>query len=277
MPAGSTRIFSDVHFGDRASSVLALRQLRGLTEGAESIILNGDTLDTRAGPHPERTKEQRTEILGFFSGTGADMTYVTGNHDPDISTCHACELAGGEGLVTHGDVVFDDIVPWGRDAGTIRRRMREAWPAHAAGGTLEQQLAAWRLVAATIPQRHQSERHAMKYALRFAADTIWPPWRILRVIKAWRGQPPLTAALVRRHRPAARFAVVGHTHFPGWRTVAGVTVINTGSFCGPLGGLTVDFEPGRLTLRRISRVRGEYRLGERLREFELAGTGGAVH
>jgi predicted phosphodiesterase len=83
--------------------------------------------------------------------------------------------------------------------------------------------------------------------------------------------------LVLKYRPSARFAVVGHTHYPGWRTVDGVTVINTGSFCGPLGGLAVDLEPGRLTLRRIRRTRGEYRLGEKLREFKLAGTVRAVH
>ena len=278
MPAESTRIFSDVHYGDRASSVLSIRQLRGLTEGVDSIILNGDTLDTRAGPHPGRTAERKAEILEFFSGTGAGITYVTGNHDPDISGCHACEFAGGEVLITHGDVVFDDIVPWGRDAGTIRRRLLEAWPGPARDtSTLEEQFAVWRRVAATIPQRHQSERNALKYALLFAADTVWPPWRIPRIFKAWRVQPPRIAALVRRHRPSARFVIVGHTHFPGWRTVAGVTVINTGSFCGPLGGLTVDLEPGRITLRRIRRVRGEYRLGNKLSEFVLAGAAGAVH
>jgi predicted phosphodiesterase len=276
MSAKSTRIFSDVHYGDRASGVLTIRQLRRLTEGVESIILNGDTLDIRAGPHPERTMEQRAEVLEFFSGAGTAVTYVTGNHDPDISTCHACELAGGEVLVTHGDVVFDDIVPWGRDAGVIRRRLREAWPAHA-GATLEEQLAAWRLVSAEIPQRHQSERHPLKYALRFAADTIWPPWKALLILNAWRVQPPRIAALARRHRPSARFAIVGHTHYPGIWMVDGVTVINTGSFCGPLGGLTVDIEPSRLIVRRIERVRGDYRAGETLREFALAGRPGSDH
>jgi predicted phosphodiesterase len=276
MPAKSTRIFSDVHYGDRASGVLAIRQLRGLAEGAESIILNGDTLDTRPGPHPDRTAEQRSEILAFFSGAAGSVTYVTGNHDPDISACHACELAGGEVFVTHGDVVFGDIVPWGRDAGAIRRRLREAWPARA-GGTLDEQLSAWRLVAAEIPQRHQSERHPLKYALRFAADTIWPPWKALLILNAWRVQPQRIAALARRHRPSARFAIVGHTHYPGVWILDGVTVINTGSFCGPLGGLAVDVEPGRLTVRTIERVRGEYRTGKTLREFALAGAPSADH
>ena len=119
MPAESARIFSDIHYGDRASSVLSVRQLQGLTEGVDSIILNGDTLDTRAGPHPERTAERKAEIIEFFSGTGAGITYVTGNHDPDISACHACEIAGGEVLVTHGDIIFDDIVPWGAMRGSF--------------------------------------------------------------------------------------------------------------------------------------------------------------
>ena len=125
-PVRSIRIFSDVHFGDRASSVRSLGQLRPLGEGAGALILNGDTLDTRSGPDPERSSRLLSEVQSFFSAFGAPATLMTGNHDPVLSPHHACDLAGGQVFVTHGDILFDEIVPWGYDAKLIRRRIRAA-------------------------------------------------------------------------------------------------------------------------------------------------------
>jgi predicted phosphodiesterase len=212
------------------------------------------------------------EIRKFFFESGIETTFVTGNHDPDISTCHFREVAAGKVLVTHGDIAFDEIVPWGRDAGLIRGRLREAWggPAQAAAANLETRLNVYRAVAATIPQRHQSEQNPLTYAVRFAADTLWPPWRIPHICQAWRVQPARMAALMRRQRPEARFVIVGHTHFPGyWREPGGVTVINTGSFCGILGGLSVDVAGDRLVVRRIKSAKGAYLPGKVVNEFAL--------
>jgi len=139
---------------------------------------------------------------------------------------------------------------------------------------LEERLRLFRRVAASVPQRHQSERNRWKYIFHFASDTVWPPWRVLRILNAWRVLPSRAEAFVRRYRPHARFAVVGHTHWPGvWRMPSGFIVINTGSFCRPFGGLAVDLEPGKLTVRRVLSVRGQYRAGEVLRRFKV-GPGG---
>jgi predicted phosphodiesterase len=270
------RIFSDVHFGDRASRVHSLAQLRPLCEGAAALILNGDTLDTRAGPDPDRSSRLLSEVRSFFSAVGAPTTLLTGNHDPSLSPHHACDLADGQVFVTHGDIFYDEIVPWGHDAEFIRRRLRAATADTPVpdGRALEERLQLFRRVAASVPQRHQSERNPLKFAVRFATDTVWPPWRILRIIEAWRVLPGLAEASTRRHRPRARFAIVGHTHWPGvWRMPSGFIVINTGSFCRPFGSLAVDLVPGRLTVRRVDRIRGEYRPGRVIREFALAESG----
>jgi len=50
VPPAVTRIFSDLHFGDRASRARRLAQLRPLLDGVDALVLNGDTLDTRPGP-----------------------------------------------------------------------------------------------------------------------------------------------------------------------------------------------------------------------------------
>jgi predicted phosphodiesterase len=64
--------------------------------------------------------------------------------------------------------------------------------------------------------------------------------------------------------------VIGHTHRPSVATTAaGVHVINTGSFCRPLGGCCADVTPDRLTVRRVELRRGEFYAGEALAEFSL--------
>lgn len=273
VPGKLTRILSDIHYGDRASRVDRLVQLRPLLDGVSALVLNGDTLDTRAGPAPAHTAECRAAVIDFFPRLVPSTTFLTGNHDADFSPHHHVDLAGGSVFVIHGDIFFDDLVPWSRDAPLIARRIAEELRALPAEfhDHLDRRLAILRRVAASIPQRHQSERNRLKFALHYIADTVWPPLRTLRVIRAWRLAPLRAAELARRHRPAARFVLAGHTHRPGiWQSPSGICVINTGSFCPPLGGYAVDLTEDRLIVRRIDVRAGEFRPGEAVAEFPLA-------
>jgi predicted phosphodiesterase len=271
--AALTRIVSDVHFGDHASRVARLEQLRPLLEGVSHLILNGDTLDTRPGPLPAHTDECRAAVTSFFPANVPQSTFLSGNHDADFTPLHHVDLAHGDVFVTHGDIFFDDIVPWSQDARLISRLIAEELRGIAPGlhHDMEVRFSVIRRVAASIPQRHQSERNRLKFALLFIADTIYPPTRMLRVLQAWRRAPARAAEVSRRYRPGAKFVVCGHTHHPGvWRDRAGVTVVNTGSFCPPLGGNVVDLSDGRLAVRRVEFRNGEFRVTEQLAEFPLA-------
>jgi predicted phosphodiesterase len=273
VPGKLVRILSDLHFGDHASRVDELTQLNPLLDGVAHLVLNGDTLDTRPGPRPAFTAECRAAVTAFFPARVPQTTYLTGNHDADFSPEHRLDLADGRVFVTHGDIFFDDIVPWSHDAAFIGRRLAEEFHAlpREFHDQLDHRLALYRRVAAAIPQRHQSERHKLKYVLHYLADTIWPPLRIVRVLRAWRHAPGLAAEVARRHRPSARFVVKGHTHRPGvWRMPDGVTVINTGSFCPPLGGSCVDVTTDTVAVRRIELRAGEFHAGETLGMFRLA-------
>lgn len=271
--ANFTRILSDIHYGDRSSRVHTLAQLRPLLDGPSALVLNGDTLDTRIGPSPARTAAMREEVHQFFPQHVAATTFLTGNHDADITPHHALEFAGGQIYVTHGDILYPEIVPWSQDAAMMRQRLGEEFaklPAEASGD-LAARFAVFRRVAFSIPQRHQSQRNPIKYAVAFAQDTIWPPSRLWQIIQAWQNLPDLAAAFVREYRPAAKFVLVGHTHRPGiWRRSPDLTVINTGSFSRPLGGFLVDLFPERLVVRRVEPSRGEFRPGVVLAEFALA-------
>jgi predicted phosphodiesterase len=267
-----TRILSDLHFGDRASRVARLSQIRPLLD-APHLILNGDTLDTRPGPDPQHTAACRAEILDFFGREAPSTTFLTGNHDADFSPHHSLDLAHGEVFVVHGDIFFDNIVPWSADVPLIERliaqELRQASPAERE--RLEYRLAMFRRVSAAIPQRHQSEKHGLKYLARMLADLAWPPWRVLWIMRAWKRAPTNAAELTRRYRPDARFVVAGHTHRPGvWQMPDGLVVINTGSYCRPLGGTAVDLTESRVIVRAIDARSDEFRLGATLAEFPLA-------
>jgi predicted phosphodiesterase len=273
VPDGPIRIFSDIHYGDRASQVSTLAQLRPLLDSTPGrLVLNGDTLDSRAGPDPAYTAACLAEVRAFFSGHHSATTYLTGNHDPTISSEHVLELAEGRVLVTHGDIAFGDIVPWGRDRHIIEPRidteLAQLGPAER--DDIDRRFAIWRRVAAEIPQRHQSERNLAKYIFRYALDTVWPPQRTLIILRAWREHRYRMARLAREHWPRAKYVLVGHTHRPGiWRMREGVTVINTGSFCPPTGGYLVDVESSRLVVRQLEQRAGEFRPGRTVAELPL--------
>jgi predicted phosphodiesterase len=267
------RILSDLHFGERVSRVRRLAQLNPLLDGVTHLVLNGDTLDTRPGPDPAHTATCREAVAGFFRRRVATTTFITGNHDADFSPHHYLELGAGMVFVIHGDVLFDDIVPWSRDAPLAGRRIAEelAGLPEALRGNLDQRMAVFRRVALSIPQRHQSEARGVAYTLRYLADTVWPPHRIWRILDAWREMPRRAAEVARRHRPGVRFVLTGHVHRPGiWRAPGDIMVINTGSYSPPLGTYAVDLSAGRLTVRRVDQRSGEFHPGPVVAEFPLA-------
>jgi predicted phosphodiesterase len=268
------RIISDVHYGDRASLVTRFAQLGPLFAGASRVIFNGDTLDTREGPFPAHTAACRDEVLSFVGRTGVPTTFHTGNHDPDFSTNHWTHLVEPRVFVVHGDVLFDDIVPWGQDAPLIRDRLRHALRglgvATPTDIPLATRMAIWREVARSIPQRHQSERNPFKYAWHFLADTVWPPTRFGAIFGAWRHEPRLATELLARERIPARFVVLGHTHRPAIQRVRDTLVFNTGSFTAPFGARTVEIGRDSIRVRRVRRRRGEFYADQTIAEFPLA-------
>jgi predicted phosphodiesterase len=265
------RIFSDIHYGDKASGVVDLKQLLPLFEGAEHIILNGDTLDTRVSPNPTKTDKDKAEVIHFTTTLKLPVSCITGNHDPDISDTHHLEFASGQIVVMHGDLAFDNIVPWGKDAPLLKKQIINALALLRDPITIEQKLQVYREISKALPQGHQAEKNLLKYSALFLRDTAWPPWRLLFMLKAWKDMPSKIARLVTKERPAARYIIVGHTHLPGfWTTRHGVTVINTGSFCPPLGCACVEITKTKIIVRHVTRRAKQYYLGKQLSEFALA-------
>jgi predicted phosphodiesterase len=279
---GVLRIFSDLHLSDRGCRVRSLEQLTPLFDEADALVFNGDSLDTRPGPvHLSTvalaaanadTVAQRARFLDFLGHHAPPTTLLTGNHDPDISAQHTFDLSDGQIFITHGDIFFDDIVPWSRDLPLIRELLAREFAglAPAERTQIEFRFAAFRRVCAGVPQRHHAERNPVRYALGVLSDLAWPT-RTFAVLRSWRETPALAAAFLRTHRPHARFLLMGHTHRSGAvRAPGGLTVINTGSFCAPANPCAVDLTAEKLVLRRIVRRGGMFRFGQTLATFALA-------
>ncbi len=270
MSAPVIRIFSDLHYRDGGSTLQRLEALAPLFVGADHIVLNGDTLDTQAvAGHP-----LVPEARAFFGQHAPQVTFLSGNHDPDISAHAELSLHDDRVWITHGDVFFEDIAPWSslraEMAQRLERLIRDIPP-----GTfdrVETRLHLNRLACHGLPEPHDRfDRSLLTRASRLAHILI-PPHRPLRMLDAWRSTPERVRVLARLQRPRAQLVLVGHTHFPGvWHARGnGPVVVNTGSFCRPFGGLFVELCGDHVQVVRITQKRGEFRRGRVIAGFSLA-------
>ena len=106
------RIISDLHLGHRGSLLHSVEQIGPLLKDTPTLIFNGDTLETQSKEDKHSALSTLTEIKKLCNSNQVTPHFISGNHDPDISDLHHITLRNEEILITHGDVLFPDIVPW---------------------------------------------------------------------------------------------------------------------------------------------------------------------
>jgi len=266
------RILSDLHYGDRASRVRSLDALRPLFAGADRVVFNGDSLETRAGPPPNAMPERRQQFLEFIRRDVPRGVLLTGNHDADISDLHHLDLLNGVVFVTHGEILFEDLVPWSGDQPEIGVLYRQQLAALTAADRerLEARLRACKRACAQLLPLQEPQPRGLWRRTVHTARKFWPPRRTLAMFRAWRELPDRVAGVARCYRPRARFVVVGHTHLPGVWMRQNVVVLNTGSFCPPFGAYVVDVSAEWIVVRRVRRQDGCFQLGRVVAAFALA-------
>ncbi len=270
-----TRILSDLHFGEPASRVRSLPALLPLFAGADRIVFNGDSVDTRVSPVGRDAAEASRQFLEFVGREAPRCCLLTGNHDGDISTTHHLELLAGIVLVTHGEILFDNLVPWSHDQPQLGCLFQQelAGLAPADRDKLEPLLAAARRACVRLPLPHDAFPRDAWERFRHTARKFWPPRCTFAMAQAWRRLPTLAADFTRRHRPGARFVIVGHTHLPGVWFRRDLVVINTGSFSPPFGSYAVDVSAPQIVVRRVRHGRDRFELGRVVASFALAPSG----
>lgn len=267
------RIISDLHLGHTASLAREIDQLEPLFRGVSTVIFNGDTVEMRSEANRRRAVTTMERVRDFCEEQDVVGYFINGNHDPIISTTNHLEVGDGSVLVTHGDVLFhevkrpaigpDDFHQW-------EELLAEEISAEALH-TLESILSTNKrasphhhvdLEQFTIPNGHWGQ------VSTFVRQT-WPPKRLVKMVSSWRRTPQHAVDLVRRFRPETRCVIVGHTHFPGvWRQ-RDCTVINTGSYLPVLGRMAVDYEHGRVTVRRVYARRRRFYPGRVVARFAI--------
>ena len=180
---------------------------------------------------------------------GIGTTFLTGNHDAEISDHHHLDLADGKIFLTHGDVFYPTISPWGRTAARFTRELEEIAAAfdEDPAGNLEAHLERTRRarsILVPIPPRRSQLPVIGKLWTTFVE--AWPPTRTLQIIDAWRQGPALGLRSVQAYRPDARFVIWGHLHCPHIAEGAGRVSINTGSFTTFTGRQMVELHADRL-------------------------------
>lgn len=270
MSAPLIRIFSDLHYGDSESHIRSLDALAPLFVGVDRIVLNGDTLDTHSDPD----HSTRSALRLFFARHPGRVTWLSGNHDPDIEDAIAeLLLLDGRVWITHGDVLFDDIAPWSSLRGEMLRRLAALYRDLPAGelARIETRLRLNRQACLGLVETHpRTHRDGVTRILRLI-HTVFPPHRLFAMLRAWRETPARARRLAREQRPRARLVVLGHTHHAGvWRERGGITVVNTGTFCTPFDPRFVELLGDRVRVVRIVRRGGEFHPGPVVAEFPLA-------
>ena len=125
-PIDPTLILSDLHLGHRASLIRDAEQLAPVLREAKTVVLNGDTAELRHQIDRPVGRGLAANLARVCHSSGAKAIFINGNHDPVISQIDHLDLAEGQMLVTHGDMLFLGIAPWSRQAYAYRRVHRRA-------------------------------------------------------------------------------------------------------------------------------------------------------
>lgn len=257
------RIVSDLHVGEPHSRVPGVDRLAPLLEGTEHLVFNGDTLDTR---FLELDPAARTHLAAFTAFTAAHpgrITVLTGNHDPDVSPLHHLDLENGRVLVTHGDILFPEMVPWGGEADHFRAEQARRLAALPAGerGLLETRLRVCKEVASDLRHASPSRPGGVGHRWRRRWPTVRALFHAHRIWRCWREMPDAAVRLVEIHRPTARIVILGHFHWPGVWHLRDRVAINTGAATLAHGALAVDFVGRQLLVRELRFRRAGIELG----------------
>jgi predicted phosphodiesterase len=270
--ADPTLIISDLHLGHRASHIRDPEQLAPIFREAKTIVLNGDTAELRHQIDRPVGRGLAATLARVCHSSGAKAIFINGNHDPTISQIDHLDLAEGQMLVTHGDMLFLGIAPWSRQAYAYRRVHLRALNQLGPDALLnfEKRLLATKRTSLKLQLLEEPTTRGRLRTLGLVARQFWPPFRPFLILHAWWNTPKLGAKLLRTFRPNARYLLIGHTHFPGCWNQSGRVVINTGSFVFNFGACAVLVNEKNFEIRRIERHRQNFILGKRLKEFQIS-------
>jgi predicted phosphodiesterase len=266
-----TIILSDLHLGHRASQIRDPEELSPILKEAGTVIFNGDSVEMRTGVDRPVGRRMAAELARLCHNLGCRATFINGNHDPAISKIDHLDLMDGRILVTHGDILFIGVAPWSRQALAYRKIHLRAL-SHLGPDELmnfEKRLLATKRASIKLQLMERPvTNESIAPNLQILVLQFWPPYRPFMILRAWLRTPTLAARLCDLFRPEAKYAIVGHTHYPGYWRRGQVTVINTGSYVLHFGALAVILDGNSLEIRKVKKQKEGFTLGKRIARFQ---------
>jgi UDP-2,3-diacylglucosamine pyrophosphatase LpxH len=254
------RIVSDLHLGHPNSMFESVERLRPLIEGARTMVFNGDTCELAYQPWINRSQELLESLRGLCEEMGVHPVFLTGNHDFAISETGWLELEHGEVMVTHGDMLVREVVPWSHQYLLKKPEVREMLRLREGmDDTLKHRWQTVRMVEEILESgsgwkaSHKEMFHRLK--------TLWPPERLIAILQGWLTMFGAAERFVERFRPEAKVFIFGHFHRAGIRTRGGRLYCNTGAYMRESRQMVVDLEDGWLTVRPVVSKGHTLRLG----------------
>lgn len=234
------------------------RELQPLIESSATVIVNGDAAELHLPDCADRAAAELAELRSRCESSGTRLVLLAGNHDPDLVPWRLLELAEGRVLITHGDGVDEALAPWSEAASIIRERFREVRasqsPPHR--NSIDGLFEACRLAALA-----EFESEAGIRPPTSAMGLLTAPRRLAEIMRFWLVHSRRIDRFTDRYRPEAFVSLVGHSHRAAITRHGDRTIINTGCFGTPGPALGVRFLGDRLSVHRLHRRRGEWRVG----------------
>ncbi len=250
-------VISDLHLG-RPGMVGEARELQPLVESSSTLIVNGDAAELHLPDCADRAAAELAELRSRCVSSGTRLVLLAGNHDPELVPWRLLELAEGRILVTHGDGVDDALAPWSEAATLIRERFREVRASQAAPhrSSIDGLFEACRLAALAEFKSEDGIRPPTS-----PMSLLTAPRRLAEIIRFWLVHSRRIDRFTDQYRPKAMVSLVGHSHRAAITRRGDRTIINTGCFGTPGPALGVRFLGDTLSVHRLRRRRGEWRLG----------------
>lgn len=245
-----TVILSDTHLAGNGQGAGSADALRPLWEGADELILNGDTAELSHPTQRGAAARQIMRIQDLCEEDGVRLSFLSGNHDPLITDRRFLRLCSGEVFFTHGDMLHPAISPWTSYAKELREMHQDALSQLDLmdRAQLDQQAMA-AAHASNLKWDHLAE-HEMP-ALGPIADKFDKARKVAKVLWFWHRLPKLAARFAQRYAPEARFFIFGHIHRAGVWQFGHQTIINTGAYHCPRRPHAVVLNDQTLTMHRV--------------------------
>lgn len=245
-----TVILSDTHLAGNGQGAGSADALRPLWQGADELILNGDTAELS---HPTQRAGAAREVMriqDLCEEDGVRLTFLSGNHDPLITDRRFLRLCSGEVFLTHGDMLHPAISPWTSYAKQLKELHQDAL-SHLDlmdRAQLDHQAMA-AAHASHMKWEHIAEHEPPK--LGPIAKKIDIAGKVTRVLWFWHRLPKLAARFAQRYAPEARFFIFGHIHRAGVWHFGEQTIINTGSYHCPRRPHAIVIDDQQLAMHRV--------------------------